>query len=219
VISRALVKAWGAPRETAPAVRGRTLLVAIVLATGVLGCARITGAIKRDPKPELPASSSVPLPVPPRLAAVTEWLPTLGAAMDAIDSGRYDVADKVVADYTKRFPDTREGREMVFWRAMFKLDPNNKFSTTDEAIEDLDAYVEDSLTKWYKGEAAILLRLGTTISVLRTALTQRTGVVRDTSSATTGKSRDDEILALKEALARANAELDRIRKRVGKGGK
>jgi hypothetical protein len=194
-----------------------SLLHSLTLLAFLGGCSTMGRLVHREPELSAPVTST-PLPVPPRLAAVTQWLPTLGAAMDAIDSGRYDVADRLVAEYQKKFPDTQEGREMGFWRAMFRLDPKNRFSSTDDAIEELDAYVDDSLTRWYKGEAAILLRLGTTISVLRTALTQRTGVVRDTAN-TKSKSQDEEIQTLKEQLARVTAELERIRKRVGKGGK
>jgi hypothetical protein len=147
-------------------------------------------------------------------------------AIQDANAGNYFAADRVLDEFARTHPDTREAREIGFFRAMLLLDPANDRGSLAGGISALDSYLSDS-TGQYRTEAMVLRR---TALVAQRASAQR-AVPADTVVAPTpatkdtvvvvSKSRDEEIASLKDQLAKSkdelakvSAELDRIKKRL-----
>lgn len=146
---------------------------------------------------------------------VDEWPVAVHRATIAADSGNYAGAERIVSAYAAKYPRTREARETLFWRALFKLDPGNSNGSLTEGLVILDRYLADTATLAYRPEATILKRLAVTTQVLQ-AKAMATPV-RDTTSMKA--SHDAEIASLRAELARTNAELERIKKRLASPNK
>lgn len=146
----------------------------------------------------------------------TEWPIAVHRATLAADSGNYANAERILAAYVAANPGTREARETLFWRALFKLDPGNTASgSLVEGLATLDKYLSDKETVAYRAEATILKRLAVTTQVLLAKA--MTLPVRDTAGVRTFS--DAEVASLRAELARTNAELDRIKKRLANPNK
>jgi len=170
--------------------------------------------------------------VDPTLRA--DWDRTLHYARQDVDSGNYFAADKLLDEFVRVHPGTREASEITFWKAAYLLDPANPMGSLSAGITGLDGYLSANPNGWYRNEATLLrrtaqvaLRVANT-SRLLAAATDSTGapVARDTTVVkdtvvVVSKSRDEQIAALKDQLAQSkaelakvSAELDRIKKRL-----
>lgn len=156
-----------------------------------------------------------------------DWGRTLTAVRRNVAAGNYHAADRVLAEYARLHPGTREARETAFWRAAYLVDPANTLGSLEGGIAALDAYLANEPQGQYRSEADILRR--TAVGAQALAAGARTGWAPDTvvvvtvtdSASAPRRSRDEEIAALRNQLARssaelakANAELDRIKKRL-----
>lgn len=90
------------------------------------------------------------------------------------------------------------------------VDPSNKNASVAEGLRAIDIYISTPGNKWYRPQAQVIKRIASTMQSMRTAQSATKIVGRDTVFVT----REDEITALKDQLAKANAELDRIKKRL-----
>lgn len=107
--------------------------------------------------------------------------------------------------------------DSLYWHAVAKLDPSHKAETLDVAIASLDAYLASTGNLKHLAEAVVLRKLARSAQQLarvEAALLQaRTAESRPRESA-----RDEEavkeIQRLKDDLAKANEELERIKKRL-----
>ena len=90
------------------------------------------------------------------------------------------------------------------------VDPQNRTSSVAEGLRAIDIYLSLPGAKQYRTEAMIVKRTALTLQSLRTANAAPKVVGRDTVFV----SREDEIAGLKDQLAKANAELERIKKRL-----
>jgi hypothetical protein len=158
-----------------------------------------------------------------------EWPATLELAQYTAAQGRFEAADSILASFAARYPGTAETLETAYWRALFKLDPLDRTESLAPAMSLLDGYVADTRPREHLVEAVSLRRLATQIEALatRTAPTVATAQ-RDTREPppTTRPSAEQrpaaepsaadaaEIKRLKDELAKANAELERIRRRL-----
>ena len=150
-------------------------------------------------------------------AYVNEWPTAVQRANLAADSGNYAHAERILDAYAANYPRTREAREILFWRALFKLDPGNKTSgSLSDGLAMLDRYLADTSTVLYRSEAIILKRLAVTTQVLQAKALAP--VVRDTTTIVK-TTNETEVAALKAELAKANAELERIKKRLANPNK
>ena len=169
----------------------------------------------------LSACTQVPLIPPP---TPSEYERTLYHARQNVDAGNYWAAERILDEYARTHPDTREAKEIVFWKAAYMVDPANDRGSLAGGIAALDGYLADS-TGLYRNEARLLRR---------TAAAAQSASVSTTASAPTpsppgttdtvvvvSRSRDEEIAALKdqlakskEELAKVSAELERIKKRL-----
>src|SRR2546423_6870078 len=156
-----------------------------------------------------------------------DWNRTLYYARQDVDSGNYFAADKLLDEFVRTHPDTRESREISFWKSAYLLDPGNERGSLEAGITGLDAYLGANPSGWYRDEATLLRRTAAVAQgVAGTARlaaandSSTTPVVKDTVIVVT-RSRDEQIAALRDQLAQSkaelakvSAELDRIKKRL-----
>jgi hypothetical protein len=163
-----------------------------------------------------------------------DWNRTLHYARQDVDSGNYFAADKLLDEFVRIHPDTREAREITFWKAAYLLDPANPMGSLAGGITGLDGYLSANPDGWYRNEATLLRRtasvalgvanasrlVGATADSSGAAVVRDTTVMKDTV-VVVSKSRDEQIASLKDQLAQSkaelakvSAELDRIKKRL-----
>lgn len=168
------------------------------------------------------ACAQLPIVIPP---AKSEFERTLYHARRNVDAGNYWAAERVLDEFVRTHPETREAREIAFWKAAYMVDPANDRGSLGGGIAALDGYLATDSTGWYSNEALVLRRtaalaqgtaggaIGTTSSEPTPGTTDTVVVVR--------RTRDEEISALREQLAKnrdelakVSAELERIKKRL-----
>ena len=162
------------------------------------------------------------------LAGQSDWDHTLEKARRTVAAGNYFAADKLLDEYVRVHPDTREAKEAAFWKAAYMVDPANSRGSLSAGIAALDSYIASTdSTGWYYDQALVLRRtaaaaegVSAMASMASAATTTPPETVKDTV-VVVSKSRDEEIASLKDQLAKskddlakANAELDRIKKRL-----
>ena len=174
---------------------GRTVRSAVVVAA-LTGCS--TGQTR------------LAEPVP---AGRTEWTSWLLQASQEAAAGRYAVADKLLADFTLRFPASPEAADAMYWRALYKLDPSNGSAAPHDAAVLLDGYLASG-TAARRTEAQTLRRVAGVLDA-RAVAASTTPVKADVVKVD-DRARDEEIQRLKDELAKANAELERIKRRLAK---
>jgi hypothetical protein len=116
------------------------------------------------------------------------------------------------------------GADSLYWKAVNHLDAANQRGSLDTAVLALDAYLAGGTTQPHRQEALVLRQLARDSrqlarveGLLRLARTDSTPQRSNTGEAEL-RRRDEEsvkeIQRLKEELAKANEELERIRKRL-----
>jgi hypothetical protein len=158
-----------------------------------------------------------------------DWSRTRAETKRNIEAGNYHAADRLLAEFARVYPNTREARESAFWRAAYMVDPANSLGSLDGGLAALDAYLANEPEGWYRNEAAILRRTAVAAKGLVAGVSSAwvpppdTVVVqvRDSTPQPSRRTRDEEIAELRSQLARsrselaeANAELERIKKRL-----
>ena len=157
-----------------------------------------------------------------------DWQQSLYYARANVDSGNYFAAQRILDEFARTHPGTREATEIQFWKAAYMVDPANAQGSLDDGIAALDSYLATDSSGWYRNEAIVLRRTAAVAQGIanqaRTLATidsaSNSTVVRDTV-VVVNKSRDEQIAALKDQLAKSkdqlakvSAELDRIKKRL-----
>lgn len=193
----------------------RSSFALLIAAQVICGCARFNGRTAAEP-------------------ATPSWSSVLGLAQQRAADGRLGAADTALADFALHHPGTPEALETAYWRALYKIDPGTPHVNVPAAMASLDAYLADPRPRQHVGEAIILRRVAGQIDGLSrqaaTAEAQAKGASTITANAkaqvadakTDAKTGvvdpppADEIKRLKDDLAKANAELERIRKRLSK---
>ncbi len=166
------------------------------------------------------------------------WPTTLATARTRASTGDYDGADSALAQYARQYPGTPSALETAYWRALFKMDPANHSASLPTAMSSLDGYLADTRPREHVVEAALLRRVAAQLDGLNKIAASAVAQAKDakqfaaTANAAASDAKDqrdaaakaadatasaataDEIKRLKDELAKANAELDRIRKRL-----
>lgn len=148
-----------------------------------------------------------PAPAP---TARSEWAMWQLQASKEASAGSFSVADKLLGDFGARYPASPEAAEAMYWRALYKLDPGNPVSAPHDASVLLDGYLASGITA-HRAEAQTLRRVANSLETQARAATPavKTDVVK-----VDDRARDEELAHLREELARANAELERIKRRL-----
>lgn len=127
---------------------------------------------------------------------------------------RFGVADRLLAEFAETHPDTPEALETAFWRALFKLDPSNQTATRRDAAALLDGYLNGSAVVTHRGAALALRRFAAAADRPVAAAPTATPPAIAAAPSPAPAANTEEVQRLKEELAKANAELERIRKRL-----
>jgi hypothetical protein len=167
------------------------LASSILLAALVAGCARS------------PVVAKAPVPV-------TAFGNAIDNAAKRVEVQDYIGADRILSDFALAAKGTSEAGEISFWRALYMIDPNNKSASVAEGLRAIDIYLSTPGTKLYREQAQVVKRTALALQSLRTAQLTTRSAGKDTVFV----NRDDEIAALKDQLAKSNAELERIKKRL-----
>ena len=122
----------------------------------------------------------------------------------------YVGADRILSDFALAAKGTPEATEISFWRALYMIDPNNKTASAADGLRAIDIYLSTPGTRWYRPQAQVVRRTALALQSLRNAQLTARPMGKDTVFV----NRDDEIAALKDQLAKSNAELERIKKRL-----
>ena len=124
----------------------------------------------------------------------------------------------MLADFAAQYPGTPEALSATLRRALYKADPANQTATAHEATILLDSTLAMSLDSAGRADARAMRRI--TMSLERAATAASSGGGSSASSSDPNarsddtKSSNDEVQRLRNELAKANAELERIKKRV-----
>ena len=161
----------------------------------------------------------------PRRAAESEepWPIARAAAATEAAAGRFAAADSVLTAFGTAFPASADTVEALFWRAVYIVDPANESAAgPNAALPLLDRYLSGPVAPDRRYEAELLRR----IAILRATPPEvrvDTVVKVDTSAARAAvtrefeardRVREEELVGLRDSLARTVAELERIRRRV-----
>lgn len=148
---------------------------------------------------------------PTRPAPAKPFAEALEAAEERAQAGDHADADRILSDFAINAKGTEEATETSFWRALYMVDPANRRTSIPEGIRALDIYLSTPGTRWYRTQAEVLRRTAQSVQALRGAAQSAPRVVgRDTVYVT----REEEIASLRDQLAKATAELERIKKRL-----
>jgi hypothetical protein len=157
---------------------------------------------------------------------MSDWDRTLYHARQDVETGNYVAADRLLDEFVRTHPHTRESREVAFWKAAYMIDPANDRGSLAGGIAALDNYVVADSTGWYRSEAAVLRRTGAlslaanagkaanTVAIAPTIGAKDTVVVVTTTRDEEIASLKDQLAKSKDDLAKVSAELDRIKKRL-----
>ena len=153
------------------------------------------------------ASGCIHRPVFMQPEPARRWPGVYLAAQSAADQGRYDDADRLLADFARSYPGTAEAQESGYWRAIYKLDPANKSANTRDALAGIDAYLAAARAGTHRGEATTIRRLAQQLVSLDRALSSKPTETHD-------KARDEEVQKLKDELQATKDELELIKRRL-----
>lgn len=159
----------------------------------------------------------------PTPAAVREWPETLAAAQQSAGRGDFDAADSLLGQFARRHSGTHNAGEAMFWQGLIRLDPSNRNGSLTVGLATLDAYLAAAGPHDHAVEAITLRRLGAQMDAANRLAASASVAAHDVATRAPTEPRvetksdpntDAEIKRLKDELAKANAELERIKKRL-----
>ena len=164
----------------------------------------------------LGACAPLPVVTPP---AQSDFGRTLYHARQNVDAGNYWAADKLLDEYVRTHPDTREAREIGFWKAAYLVDPANNFGSLSAGIAALDGYLAADSTGWYRHEATVLRRTAAVAQGVSRAVAPTDTAAASSNTVTdtvvvVSRTRDEEIAALKDQLAKSKDELAKVKEEL-----
>ena len=179
----------------------------------ILSCAVLGGLLLAGGCAQLrQANASPPTPIEGQLSTLLQR-----AEREALAS-RFGAADRLLSEFAERHPGTPESVEAGLWRALFLLDPTNQTAARQDAIALLDAYLAAPQRVAHRGAASSLHRIAVALDrppAIAAAPAPSSGKADTKADARVDdKAIADEVQRLKEELAKANAELERIKRRL-----
>ena len=173
----------------------RMTLAALLVAAGCMTGRAFGGATRRD------------------------WGDTLAKAQAAANDHRYADADRLLADFAARYPGSEGALESAYWRGVISLEPSNHDASPQIATAFFETYARGGGQLPHLTEATVLrdiavrLQAGGSPSVAAASPAPGASAA-NTAGAADLKAKDTEIQRLKDELAKANDELERIKKRL-----
>jgi hypothetical protein len=127
----------------------------------------------------------------------------------AVDSGRFSTAESILVNFERVERDSPDVAESAFWRAMLRADPRNPAFSPTDARAALEAYLTTPDAQ-RRTEANVMLRLLALSDSLRSAQ-----AAQKSATDARDRAREEELQKLRDDLQRTQAELDRIKRRLG----
>lgn len=156
--------------------------------------------------PVRPSAAEAPAP-----SAESEWPSVYSQAMAEVRESRIGVADRMLGEFAQRFPASPEAAEVPYWRAVLKLDPANA-AASRESLALLESYLANTPSGQHRVEATTLRRLVTALEARNAALAAQVPPAPRPDD----KAHEEEMQRLRDDLAKANAELTRIKRRLAR---
>lgn len=154
-----------------------------------------------------------PPPQPP--APESAWTATLDDVKQLIAQGAYARADSTLVAFSTAHLGTPPANEALFWRALVRLDPANDSASPRDALLAIDSYLAGGAKLPHFQEALVLRRTASLLERTRipvvTTMVLPTPAPDDTAHA---RVMADSLKMLRDSLARTQAELERIRRRI-----
>ena len=160
----------------------------------------------RRPAAPPPVVDTVAVPSPP---PEPPWTRTMAAVQAAADSGQFATADSILTAFEHVEAGSADATESAFWRAMLRADPRNPAFEPVEARRGIEAYLAAPNPR-RRTEAGVMLRMLDLADSLRAVQ-----AAQRSSAEARDRARDEEVQKLRDDLQRTQAELDRIKKRLG----
>src|SRR5206468_4097862 len=82
----------------------------------------------------------------------SNWNRALYYARANVDTGNYFAAGRILDEFVRTHPNTREARESQFWKAAYLVDPANAQRSLSGGIAALDTYLAADSNGWYRNE-------------------------------------------------------------------
>ena len=142
------------------------------------------------------------------------WGALLAQADAFANAGRHSAADSALLAFERAHPGTRAASEVLFWRALYKLDPRSTAATRAEGRVLMETYAASPTASWYRGQANVLRHLARAIVEAADAAPADTVIVAGDTSSTSVAARDRIIRNQRAEISRLNAELERIKRRL-----
>ena len=163
----------------------------------------------------------------PTPVADREWPQTLAAAQERAGRGNFDAADSLLGQFARQHAGTHPASEALFWQGVFRLDPSNRNGSLTVGLADLDAYLADPRPHDHATVAITMRRLAAQLDAANRLAASASVAAHDVAAASPNRAPTDirtdtkpadasadEIKRLKDELAKANAELERIKRRL-----
>jgi len=181
-------------------VRTPRLLLAALATAAILAACRGTAPMMARPLP--------PPPLPqPRVSS--EWLVTQSVVLDFFAANRPAAAESTLLQFSRTFTRTPEGDRARWWRTLMRADPRGTIGDGTVTLAQIDSLLSDSITTEVRTEAVLMRRTISTIDSLR-----RAEVRRRTQATQLAGERLDEVKATRDSMARLQAEIVRLRRRL-----
>ena len=163
------------------------------------------------------------------------------AVKEAARAGEYARADSILSRFESRYPELYEGRLAAYWRALLLADPANPRSSAGEAVRAINRYFAGRAASETYDEATILRRILQRVDSLTRELADADRLITEAfelaaetrpapaaapaapaapppaqTPARTRENRNltNEVRRLRDQLAEANQELERVRRRL-----
>ena len=152
-------------------------------------------------------------------SAGKDWNETLSQAESAASDHRYAEADRLLADFAASHPGTDGAVESAYWRGVIAMEPSNHDGSPQIAAALFETYSRAGGTRPHRLEAGILHDIAMRLQSGGPSAVAVATPANGSSSATPSgaadlKAKDTEIQRLKDELAKANDELERIKRRL-----
>jgi hypothetical protein len=153
-------------------------------------------------------------------AAGRDFSEVLAQAEVAAGDHRYAEADRLLADFAASNPGTSGATECAYWRGVFALEPENRDGSPEVAAALFDMYYKSNGALPHRLEANILRHLALRLQGQSTTAVASAGAASAPATSASPaervdlKAKDAEIQRLKDELAKANDELERIKRRL-----
>ena len=162
----------------------------------------------------------------PAPAADREWPQTLTAAQERAGRGDFDAADSLLGQFAREHAGSHAAGEATFWQGVFRLDPSNRNGSLTLGLATLDAYLANPRPHDHAIVAITLRRVAAQLDAANRLAASASVAAHEVAPGVPGRttepraepkadaSSDAEIKRLKDELAKANAELERIKRRL-----